>query len=77
MKVMDSDEAASYRLLGNYQQVDAGLGVVSTGRAGTVRVNGSKVHSTVTMLQVYLPPWHQCHSTPLQGVMGGGRVIYS
>ena len=47
---MDGDETARYCLLGDYQEVNAGLGVVTTGATGTVRVNGSKVRSTAAML---------------------------
>lgn len=56
MEVVDGEETASYRLLGHYQEVDAGPSVSATGRAATVRVNGFKVHSTAAVFQVYSPP---------------------
>lgn len=66
MEVVDGDQAGSDCLLGYHQEVEACLGVVTTGLASTVRVNGAEGSGTTPMLQVYLPPGHEGYATSLQ-----------
>ncbi len=74
MEIVDANDTTSHRLFGHYQEMNASLGVVTTRRAHTVRVNGSKVRSTAAMLQIYLTPWDQCYATPLEKSRKVGSV---
>lgn len=76
MDVVDGDEIAGNSLLGSHQQVEAGLGVVSTCTAGTLGVNRCEVVDAAGALQIQLSPGYQGHPAPLQekGLIGWGRI---
>ena len=65
MEIVDGDKTGSNCLLGYHQEVKACLGVVTTGLASTIGVNGTEGSGTTPMLQVYLPPGHKGYATSL------------
>lgn len=66
MEIVNCDQTACHCLLGDHQEVETSLGVVTTCTTATARVNGSKVGDTAAVLEIYLAPWNKGYTTPLK-----------
>lgn len=66
VEVVNSDETAGHSVPGPHEEVERGLGVVTTRAAGAVRVDGFKGRGTAGLLEVKLAPRHKSYTKSLQ-----------